>query len=116
MFSSKEPVLQPGCKILVTGASGFIGSHVVDQLLGAGYNVRGTTRDIAKNKWLAEFFEQKYGLERFELVTVPDLARDGAFDSALEGITSVVRSLCRYGTTTNHFAQVSREWFTPPQI
>lgn len=30
--------------MLVTGSSGFIGSHIVDQLLLAGYTVRGTVR------------------------------------------------------------------------
>ena len=33
------PVMTPDCQ--VTGASGFIGSHVVDQLLKDGYFVRG---------------------------------------------------------------------------
>jgi len=32
--------------VLVTGASGFIASRIVDQLLAAGYLVRGTVRSL----------------------------------------------------------------------
>ena len=35
-------------KVLVTGATGFIGLHCLSQLLDAGYAVRGTVRDLAR--------------------------------------------------------------------
>lgn len=38
------PTSRPIC---VTGASGFIASHIVEQLLAAGHRVRGTVRDPA---------------------------------------------------------------------
>ena len=31
-------------QVVVTGASGFIGSHLVDSLLDAGFNVRAVAR------------------------------------------------------------------------
>ena len=37
--------LQPGSRVLVTGASGFVASHVVRALLRCGCHVRGTVRD-----------------------------------------------------------------------
>lgn len=46
-------MLLPGAKFLVAGANGFIGSHVVDQLLKLGYFVRGSVR---APKLLAEQF------------------------------------------------------------
>ena len=35
-------------KILVTGASGFIATHTILELLSHGYAVRGTVRDLAR--------------------------------------------------------------------
>ncbi|KAJ1543358.1 hypothetical protein HK096_008551 [Nowakowskiella sp. JEL0078] len=34
--------------VLVTGITGFVGSHVANQLLSAGYRVRGTLRSLKK--------------------------------------------------------------------
>jgi nucleoside-diphosphate-sugar epimerase len=43
-----------GQTVLVTGASGFIGSHVTEKLLEAGAHVRGLARAPAKGAWLAQ--------------------------------------------------------------
>lgn len=77
-----------GSLVLVTGANGYIGSHVVDQLLELGYNVRGTVRD--KKPWLDEFFEKKFGKGRFESVAVQAIEEVGAFATAAEGASGVV--------------------------
>ena len=34
--------------VLVTGGSGFIASHAILQLLGAGYQVRTTVRNLSR--------------------------------------------------------------------
>nr|MBC8270652.1 GDP-mannose 4,6-dehydratase [Gammaproteobacteria bacterium] len=56
-------------KILVTGASGFIGAHTVIDLLSNGYEVRGTIRDLNRATDLKKLFSAntKY-LENLELV------------------------------------------------
>lgn len=81
----KSPAVPFGSLIVISGATGFIGSHVVDQALAAGYRVRGTTRDVEKAAWEVEHFEKKYGADKFELVAVPDMGVETAFDEAVKG-------------------------------
>lgn len=85
-----SPAIPYGSLIVVSGVNGFIGSHVADQTLAAGFRVRGTTRSVHRNEWVQEYFKNKYGSEVFELVEVPDMTVDGAFDSALEGASGFV--------------------------
>ena len=39
-------------KVLITGATGFIGSHVADLLLERGYDVRAIARATCNLQWL----------------------------------------------------------------
>jgi nucleoside-diphosphate-sugar epimerase len=71
--------------VLVTGVNGYIASHVADQLMEAGYRVRGTTRSLSKVANLGAFWEKKFGKDRFEFITVEDMSHDGAFDEAVKG-------------------------------
>ncbi|KAJ7676881.1 NAD-P-binding protein [Mycena polygramma] len=82
--------LEKGSLVLVTGVNSYLGSHIADQLLAAGYNVRGTARSAEKLKWVHELFDKKYGAGRFEGVSVPDMVADGAFDGAFKGASGVV--------------------------
>ena len=85
-FNGKPPVIPPGSTVLITGVNGFIGSHIADQLLQAGYLVRGTSRDTAKTVWITELFDKKYGKGKFEVFIVEDMAESGAFDEACKGM------------------------------
>lgn len=60
--------LPPHSRVLVTGANGFIASHIINLLLQRGYLVRGTVRE--PRPWLDQMF-QKY--DRYESVVLPDL-------------------------------------------
>ncbi|ESZ89618.1 hypothetical protein SBOR_9994 [Sclerotinia borealis F-4128] len=75
--------------VLVTGLNGYIASHVADQLLQAGYRVRGTIREASKAKNLIDEWEQKYGKNRVEVVVVPNMADEGAFDKAVKGVSGI---------------------------
>lgn len=78
-----------GSTVLVTGVNGLIGSHIANQFLEHGYNVRGTVRDLGANNWVVSAFE-KFGNGRFELVKVVDMNSRGAFDEAIKGESSPI--------------------------
>lgn len=85
MLSDHELALPQGSLIVVSGANGFIASHVVDQFLQAGYRVRGTVRSLQRASWLQSFFDKRHGQEKFSLFEVPDMAAPGAFNEAIKG-------------------------------
>ncbi|KAI1828318.1 NAD(P)-binding protein [Xylaria intraflava] len=84
-----NPTIPLGSTILVTGANGLIASNLVDQLLAAGYNVRGTVRNTVRCAWLPSAIEERYGPGRFELVEVPDMAKPGAWNGAVQGVSGI---------------------------
>lgn len=81
-----EAAIPKGATILITGVSGYVGSHVADQTLAAGYRVRGLVRDKQRSQWLCEVFGAKYGQDHIELAEVPSYVEyTKALDSAVEG-------------------------------
>lgn len=79
------PVITTGAIILVTGANGYIGAQVAENLLSLGYRVRGSVRNLDKCKTLQEQFDKKHGAGMFELVKVDRINDEGAFDEAAKG-------------------------------
>ena len=80
-----NPSIPKGSTVLVTGASGLLASNIVDRFLHYGYKVRGTVRDPKKGAWLTDLSDEKYGKGNLELVVVPDMAAEGAFNEAVKG-------------------------------
>ncbi|TFK54316.1 NAD(P)-binding protein [Heliocybe sulcata] len=75
--------------VLLTGISAFIGSQVAEQLLNAGYRVRGTIRQ-GKLQAFQQAYEKKYpGSDSIELVVVDDIAK-GDLSAALKGVDAVI--------------------------
>jgi len=82
---STDTSKQPATRVCVTGATGYIASHLIKALLEKGYQVRGTVRDLGnaeKTKHLHEFAASSEG--GLELVEA-DLMRPQDWDGVLEG-------------------------------
>ncbi|KAF3032868.1 hypothetical protein E8E12_003514 [Didymella heteroderae] len=73
--------------IFITGATGFIGAHVVTQALSAGYHVRLSVRKEAQISTLRKLFSSHSA--NLDFVVVPDLTSPDAFNEALHGVTYV---------------------------
>ncbi len=76
--------------VLVTGGSGFVGSHVILQLLDAGYVVRTTLRSLAKADVVREMLREA-GVDPARLTFfAADLQRDDGWAEAVSGCAYVV--------------------------
>jgi len=69
-------------RVLLTGASGFIATHILDILLAHGHSVRITVRSQDKaDKLIAAHPEHKSNID---VAIVKDIAAPGAFDEAVK--------------------------------
>ncbi|KAL5319508.1 hypothetical protein ACEPPN_012563 [Leptodophora sp. 'Broadleaf-Isolate-01'] len=84
-----DPRIPVGSWILVTGVNGMVASNIASLLLEMGYKMRGTVRNVEKASWMQEKFDKMYGKNSFELVSVADLADEGAFDEAVKGVSGI---------------------------
>ena len=76
--------------VLVTGASGFIASHIVQQLLQQGrYRVRGTVRDKQREDKVKPLTELPTANYPLELVNA-DLTKEDTWTDAVKGCTYVL--------------------------
>lgn len=91
-----DPTIPRDSLVLVTAANGLIASHAADQLLAAGYRVRGTVRDLDKCAWMTSHFLDAYGPNRFELMRVStpqDMVDPEVWDEAMRGVAGVAHVL-----------------------
>lgn len=89
-----KPEVEP-MKVLVTGATGFVGSHATKALQDAGHTVRAFVRTPAKLKSVTAHV----GVNIDALETaVGDITDSGAVDEAVTGCDAVVHAAAVVGT------------------
>ncbi|KAF9647543.1 NAD(P)-binding protein [Thelephora ganbajun] len=86
----RMPAIAPGSKVLVTGANGFLATHVVKAFLDRQYSVRGTVRSQEKGDHLHKLFSS-HG-NKFETVVVKDITQEGAFDEVIKDVDAVAHT------------------------
>lgn len=90
-------------RILVTGATGYVGRNVLPQLVSAGVDVRALTRDPARAKvsagvelvrgdlsWPDSLTEALEGVERMYLFPAPETAREVVARAVKAGVRRIV--------------------------
>ena len=72
----------------ITGATGFIGSHVVKNALAAGIRVRLSVRKEEQIETLKQLFSAEPN--QLEFVVIPDISNPEAFKGKLDGVEHVL--------------------------
>lgn len=76
--------------VLVTGATGFIGAHIVDALLARGIRVRGATRTLAKGETMLQARQQYAHL--LEFTQIEDFENPGGLVGAVKDVDAIIHT------------------------
>jgi dihydroflavonol-4-reductase len=83
-------------KVLLTGASGYIGKHILLQLLNEGYEVRASVRNPNKasevRNAILPHLVSDYKLDSRLTFVELDLEKDSGWTEALEGIDALLHT------------------------
>ncbi|KAK7920332.1 hypothetical protein PG985_008354 [Apiospora marii] len=92
-------------KILITGLNGYLAGRTAEAVLKAGYDVRGTVRQLSTGDKVKDaLVAMGYPEDCVEVVEVPDMTVPGAFDEAVKGCHAILHLAAPvseiYGATT----------------
>ena len=83
-------------KVLLTGASGYIGKHIALQLLNDGYDVRASVRNMNKAAEVREavlpHLHSDYKLDSRLTFVELDLEQDAGWNEALQGVDALLHT------------------------
>lgn len=82
-MSTQTQTVSKGETVLITGASGWLGSHIAEVALEHGLSVRLASRSQSKIQPLVDALSSKYSSARVSVAIVEDFAADGAYDDAV---------------------------------
>ncbi len=87
--------------VLVTGCTGYLGAHVVDDLLARGSRVRLAVRNLSKGHALRDARPQY--ASKLDFVQVADFTLNTSFEAAVEGVDGIIHvaSPLTFGVTDN---------------
>jgi nucleoside-diphosphate-sugar epimerase len=80
-----------GSWVLVTGATGYLATHIIHEFFVLGYKVRKSARNTQKADHTRKLFVQ-HGSSNYDCTVVPNIATDGTFDEAVKSAGAVVHS------------------------
>ena len=76
--------------MLITGLNGYLAGRTAEAVLKAGYEVRGTVRQLTTGDSFKDALaEIGYSKDRINLVEVPDMTVLGAFNEAVKGCHAI---------------------------
>lgn len=93
--------------VLVTGATGFIGAHIVNLLLERGVKVTGTARSEDKAATMSVKHAQETNEGTFHMILTGDLTKPNAFDDAIKGVDAIIHT-----ASVSHLRSKSRQTLT----
>ncbi|KAH0521791.1 hypothetical protein TsFJ059_005729 [Trichoderma semiorbis] len=76
-----------GSLVFITGATGYIGTHLVGDVLKAGHRVRVAVRSQEKSQLIKELYPS--AADKIEYAVVPDMSQPSAYQDALKGVSYV---------------------------
>ncbi|KAK1836115.1 hypothetical protein QBC39DRAFT_108513 [Podospora conica] len=101
-------------KVLLTGGSGFIAAHILEQLLAKGHSVVTTVRSEAKAAPIRAAYPDKTP-DQLTIAIVPDIAQPDAFDQVVQtpGLEVVLHTASPFHF---HFTDPQTELIDPALI
>lgn len=99
--------------VVLTGASGFVGSQALDYLLKQNYRVLAPVRSVSRLSYQKALYENTPYAARVQYVEVPDQSVPSAFDNILTGAEAIIHNATIDPRVPAVAAEVPEKLITP---